>query len=104
MTKHVISTYIFCFVQTYFLGKYKEAKCEDAWDEIGKHLPTVSGLPGALPKVWWKKGVYLTPERVDSYVAHLSLPFVGKDGRQKRRVSEPRDGLRGALSVLLIQS
>jgi hypothetical protein len=75
----------------YFLEKYKEAKCEDAWDEIGEHLPDVSGLRGDVPKVWWKKGVYLTPERVDSYVAHLSLPFFGKDGREKRRVSLSND-------------
>lgn len=80
-------------LQLYYRRKYWEAKCEANWNEMGKHV-TPSGLGvGLEPPEWWKKGVYITPERVDSYIANLSLPTVGPGGMKKRKVSPQNRGV-----------
>jgi hypothetical protein len=87
-------------VQQHFQAKYKDADRLSEWNEIGADLPLIMGLGSSfLPLEWWKKGVYITPQRMDAYIAHLTLPTVEEDGRKKTKVANFRKSLRaGSLS------
>ncbi|GAQ88471.1 hypothetical protein KFL_004310090 [Klebsormidium nitens] len=72
--------------QVFFRNKFREADVEARWDEMREFRNEPSGLGvGLEPREWWWKGVLITPERVESYIANLTQPIIGPGGMKKRK-------------------